>query len=92
LETGVAWGARRQLKAAMHLFGLLQQFLSIGIDFKHHGVGLLVDGRELVQEPAALLLARMRDSFQRSEGNLHFLAALEAAVISCKMKLRMPTA
>ena len=75
LETA-AW-ARRQLKATMHLFGFLQQFLAIGIDFKHHGVGLLVDGRDLVQEQAVLLLACMRDSFQISEGSLHFLASLE---------------
>jgi hypothetical protein len=51
---------------------------NVGVYLKSHGVGFLVNGGDLVHEPAVHLLVRMTDSFQRSEWKLHVFTARES--------------
>jgi hypothetical protein len=45
-----------------------------GIDLKSHRIGFLIDGRDLAQEPAVLLLVPMMDLLERPEWKLHVVA------------------
>src|ERR1022692_4457463 len=70
--------ASRERSLRLCLFySLVQQPFALGVDIKSYGIRFLVDGSVPAQEPSVRLLVRMIDLFQRSEWELHVLAARE---------------
>jgi hypothetical protein len=69
--------ARRGRSRALARLFSLAHFLILGSDGKNYGIGMLVNGRDRVQEPAALFLVRMTDLLQSSEGKFHRFAAIQ---------------